>query len=399
MSEISVSLQTPWNQFPLLSCLPPLSLYIHIPWCVRKCPYCDFNSHQLKQELNEQAYIAALLTDLETELPYFWGRTVQTIFIGGGTPSLFSAAAFEQLLSGIRARVNLLPAAEITLEANPGTFERNRFAAFAAAGINRLSIGVQSFANDKLTTLGRIHNRDEALSAIESGLTLFPKVNIDLMYALPGQTVKQAKDDIHTAISTGVQHISAYQLTLEPNTPFAHSPPPQLPDDDHIADIEDTVHTALLQAGFTHYETSAFAQPQQECWHNLNYWQFGDYIGIGAGAHGKISNAQEIIRTTRSRHPKDYLQAMQQQPQRAITRQPVSVQDLPFEFMLNALRLTGGVPSAWFSERTGLPLSVIQHAITQAVERGLLDANPLYLRPTKLGRSFLNDLLALFLKA
>ncbi|PIT52456.1 radical SAM family heme chaperone HemW [Snodgrassella alvi] len=399
MPEYSVSLQTPQSHSLHVPSLPPLSLYIHIPWCVRKCPYCDFNSHQLKQELDEQAYIAALLTDLETELPHFWGRPVHTIFIGGGTPSLLSAAAFEQLLSGIRARVNLLPAAEITLEANPGTFERNRFAAFAAAGINRLSIGVQSFADDKLATLGRIHNRDEALSAIESGLTLFPKVNIDLMYALPGQTVTQAQKDIDTAIATGVQHISAYQLTLEPNTPFAHTPPPQLPDDDHIADIEETVHTALLQAGFTHYETSAFAQPRQECWHNLNYWQFGDYIGIGAGAHGKISNAQEIIRTTRSRHPKDYLQAMQQQPQRAITRQPVSVQDLPFEFMLNALRLTGGVPSAWFSERTGLPLSAIQHAITQAVERGLLDANPLYLRPTPLGRSFLNDLLALFLKA
>lgn len=398
MSEFPVSLQIPHSVTPALTSLPPLSLYIHIPWCVRKCPYCDFNSHQLKQELDEQKYIAALLTDLETELPYFWGRSIHTIFIGGGTPSLFSASAFEKLLSGIRARVNLIPTAEITLEANPGTFERDRFADYAAAGINRLSIGVQSFANDKLAVLGRIHNRNEALNAIESGLILFPKLNIDLMYALPGQTVAQAKEDINTAIATGVRHISAYQLTLEPNTPFAHSPPPKLPDDDHIADIEEAVHTSLSQVGFHHYETSAFAHPQQQCRHNLNYWQFGDYIGIGAGAHGKISNAQAIERTTRCRHPKDYLQAMQQQPQCAIVRRQISTQDLPFEFMLNALRLTNGVPTTWFSERTGLPVTSIQCAITQAVERGLMDADPLNLRPTALGRTFLNDLLALFLK-
>lgn len=398
MSEFPVSLQIPHSVTPALTSLPPLSLYIHIPWCIRKCPYCDFNSHQLKQELDEQKYIDALLTDLETELPYFWGRSVHTIFIGGGTPSLFSASAFEKLLSGIRARVNLLPTAEITLEANPGTFERDRFADYAAAGINRLSIGVQSFANDKLAALGRIHNRNEALNAIETGLILFPKLNIDLMYALPGQTVAQAKEDINTAIATGVRHISAYQLTLEPNTPFSHSPPPKLPEDDHIADIEEAVHTSLLQAGFHHYETSAFAHPQQQCRHNLNYWQFGDYIGIGAGAHGKISSAQAIERTTRCRHPKDYLQAMQQQPKCAIVRRQISAQDLPFEFMLNALRLTDGVPTTWFSERTGLPVTSIQCAITQAVERGLMDADPLNLRPTALGRTFLNDLLALFLK-
>ena len=398
MSEFPVSLQIPHSVTPALTSLPPLSLYIHIPWCIRKCPYCDFNSHQLKQELDEQKYIDALLTDLETELPYFWGRSVHTIFIGGGTPSLFYASAFEKLLSGIRARVNLLPTAEITLEANPGTFERDRFADYAAAGINRLSIGVQSFANDKLAALGRIHNRNEALNAIESGLILFPKLNIDLMYALPGQTVAQAKEDINTAIATGVRHISAYQLTLEPNTPFSHSPPPKLPEDDHIADIEEAVHTSLLQAGFHHYETSAFAHPQQQCRHNLNYWQFGDYIGIGAGAHGKISSAQAIERTTRCRHPKDYLQAMQQQPKCAIVRRQISAQDLPFEFMLNALRLTDGVPTTWFSERTGLPVTSIQCAITQAVERGLMDADPLNLRPTALGRTFLNDLLALFLK-
>lgn len=399
MSEFSLSLHTNQTATPKLTSLPPISLYIHVPWCVRKCPYCDFNSHQLKHELDEQAYISALLTDLEAELPYFWGRTVHTVFIGGGTPSILSAASLEQLLSGIRARINLLPAAEITLEANPGTFERQRFAGYAAAGINRLSIGVQSFADDKLAILERIHSRDDALRAIEVGLSLFPKVNVDLMYALPGQTLKQAQQDIQDALATGVQHISAYQLTLEPNTPFAHTPPPQLPDEDHLGDIEEAVHSALEQAGFIHYETSAFTRSPQQCQHNLNYWQFGDYIGIGAGAHGKISSAQAIVRTTRSRHPKDYIQSMQQQPQRAISRQPVAAEDLPFEFMLNVLRLTAGVPTAWFNERTGLPLAVIRQAISEAVKRGLLDANPLFLRPTKLGRSFLNDLLALFLKA
>ena len=399
MSEFSLPLHNNQTATPNLTNLPPLSLYIHVPWCVRKCPYCDFNSHQLKQELDERAYISALLTDLEAELPYFWGRTVHTVFIGGGTPSLLSAASLEQLLSGIRARINLQPAAEITLEANPGTFERQRFAGYAAAGINRLSIGVQSFADDKLATLGRIHSRDDALRAIEVGLSLFPKVNVDLIYALPEQTLMQAQEDIQAALATGVQHISAYQLTLEPNTPFAHTPPPQLPDEDHLADIEEVVHSALKQAGFIHYETSAFARSHQQCQHNLNYWQFGDYIGIGAGAHGKISSAQSIVRTTRSRHPKDYIQSMQRQPQRAISRQSVAAEDLPFEFMLNVLRLTDGVPTAWFNERTGLPLSVIRQAVSEAVKRGLLDANPFFLRPTTLGRSFLNDLLALFLKA
>lgn len=381
-----------------LHTLPPLSLYIHIPWCIRKCPYCDFNSHQLKQTLDETAYVAALLRDLESELPYFWGRPIHTIFIGGGTPSLFSARAIDDLLSGIRARTQLLPNAEITLEANPGTFERQRFQDFAAAGINRLSIGVQSFDDQKLTALGRIHNRQEALAAIETALILFPKVNIDLMYALPQQSIQDAYTDMETALATGVNHISAYQLTMEPNTPFGHTPPPHLPDDEYSADIEFNLHQQLAQAGFERYEISAFTRNQQYCQHNLNYWQFGDYIGIGAGAHGKLSSANGISRTTRLRHPKNYLAAMQQQPETAIERQTVLPETLPFEFMMNALRLTQGVPTHWFSERTGIDISHIRQVITQAVRRGLLDSQPQRLQPTPLGLRFLNDLLALFLE-
>ena len=381
-----------------LHSLPPLSLYIHIPWCIRKCPYCDFNSHQIREDIDENLYVESLLHDLENELPYFWGRPIHSIFIGGGTPSIFSAHAIDSLLSGIRARVQLLPNAEITLEANPGTFERNRFKGFASAGINRLSIGVQSFENKKLTALGRIHNQSEALLAIETALTLFDQVNIDLMYALPEQTISEARKDIKTAIATGVQHISAYQLTMEPNTPFGHTPPAFLPDDEQSDDIEHEVHTTLAEGGFEKYEISAFAHHKQYCRHNLNYWQFGDYIGIGAGAHGKISFAQSIIRTVRNRHPKDYLTAMQQQPENAVQRQEISVQNIPFEFMMNALRLTQGVPASWFFERTGLNIATIYQAIQQAINKGLMDSNPQFFRPTALGHRFLNDLLTLFLE-
>ncbi|MCX8744589.1 oxygen-independent coproporphyrinogen III oxidase-like protein [Snodgrassella sp. B3882] len=399
MSDFSIpfTIQPEKHKAPVPHALPPLSLYVHFPWCLRKCPYCDFNSHQLKQELDEQTYVSALLTDLEKELPYIWGRSVHTVFIGGGTPSLLSPAALEQLLSGIRARVKLQANAEITLEANPGTFEQNRFRAYASAGINRVSIGVQSFVDEQLVALGRIHNRAEALSAIEAAMGLFTKVNVDLMYALPGQTLQSAQQDITTAIDTGVHHISAYQLTMEPNTPFGHTPPEHLPGDELSDEIEMTVHSALQQAGFEQYETSAFAHHQHQCAHNINYWQFGDYIGIGAGAHGKISSASGIERTVRSRHPKDYMQAMQHLPDHAIKRQMVASEDLPFEFMMNALRLTHGVPTIWFSQRTGLPINTIKPIITQAVKQGLLDTDPQYLRPTPLGRRFLNDLLALFL--
>ncbi|MDF7676434.1 radical SAM family heme chaperone HemW [Neisseriaceae bacterium ESL0693] len=381
-----------------LHTLPPLSLYVHIPWCIRKCPYCDFNSHQIKQPVDETVYVEALLRDLESELPYFWGRPIHSIFIGGGTPSVFSAHAIDDLLSGIRARTQLLANAEITLEANPGTFEKQRFQDFAAAGINRLSIGVQSFDDRKLAALGRIHNRQEALAAIETALSLFPQVNIDLMYALPDQSIKDAQADIKTALDTGVNHISAYQLTMEPNTPFGHTPPARLPDEEGSDDIETKIHQELAAAGFERYEISAFARAQQYCRHNLNYWQFGDYIGIGAGAHGKLSSANNMVRTTRVRHPKDYLAAMQDKPEVAIDRQNVLPQALPFEFMMNALRLTQGVPTHWFSERTGRDISCIQPAITQAVKRGLLDPQPQFLKATALGQRFLNDLLALFLE-
>lgn len=381
-----------------LTALPPLSLYIHIPWCIQKCPYCDFNSHQIKSAPDERAYIRALLTDLHTELPHIWGRTVETIFIGGGTPSVFQAASIDQLLSGVRALVKLSPDAEITLEANPGTFERSKFQGFKDAGINRLSIGVQSFQAAQLTALGRIHNATEARAAIDSAVQIFERVNVDLMYALPHQSVAQARTDVQTAIDSGAQHISAYQLTLEPNTPFAHTPPKGLPENDAAQDIEDAVHQTLCAAGFAQYETSAFAQKTaQRARHNLNYWQFGDYLGIGAGAHGKISYPTHIERTTRRRHPSDYLAAMHSTPENAIERKTIAVQDLPFEFMMNALRLIDGVPVHYFTERTGLSIAAISRQIQIAQQKGLLDSHPAWLRPTPLGQRFLNDLIEIFL--
>ena len=380
-----------------LAALPPLSLYIHIPWCIKKCPYCDFNSHSLKNGLPEAAYIDALLADLQTELPNIWGRPVETIFFGGGTPSLFQAASIDRLLSGVRSLLRLQPEAEITLEANPGTFEIEKFKGFKDAGITRLSIGVQSFNDTMLERLGRVHNGGEALRAIDTALKLFEKVNIDLMYALPAQTVQTALNDVNTAIATGAGHISAYHLTMEPNTPFGHTPPKGLPQDEAALDIEDAVHGALETAGFIHYETSAFARPQMQCRHNLNYWQFGDYIGIGAGAHGKISFPDRIERTVRRRHPNDYLAAMQRNPLEAVERKTVAAADLPFEFMMNALRLADGVPAALLQERTGVPAAHIMAQIETARRRGLLETNPTIFRPTAQGRLFLNDLLQCFL--
>ena len=380
-----------------LTALPPLSLYIHIPWCIKKCPYCDFNSHSLKNGLPEEAYIDALLTDLQLELPNIWGRPVETIFFGGGTPSLFQAESIDCLLSGVRSLLRLQPEAEITLEANPGTFEIEKFQGFKDAGITRLSIGVQSFNDDMLARLGRVHNGKEALTAIDTALKLFDKVNIDLMYALPNQTVQTALNDVQTAIATGVSHISAYHLTMEPNTPFGHTPPKGLPQDEAALDIEDAVHGALESAGFIHYETSAFAKPGMQCRHNLNYWQFGDYLGIGAGAHGKISYPDRIERTVRRRHPNDYLAAMQGNPHEAVEHKTVASEDLPFEFMMNALRLTDGVPAAMLQERTGVPTAKIMAQIETARQKGLLESDPTVFRPTEQGRLFLNDLLQYFL--
>ncbi|MDO4878968.1 MAG: radical SAM family heme chaperone HemW [Neisseria sp.] len=380
-----------------LTALPPLSLYIHIPWCIKKCPYCDFNSHSLKSGLPEEAYIAALLTDLQLELPNIWGRPVETIFFGGGTPSLFQAESIDRLLSGARSLLRLQPEAEITLEANPGTFEIEKFQGFRDAGITRLSIGVQSFNDEMLSRLGRVHNGKEALTAIATALKLFEKVNIDLMYALPKQTVRTASDDVQTAIATGATHISAYHLTMEPNTPFGHTPPKGLPQDEAALDIEDAVHGALEGAGFVHYETSAFAKPAMQCRHNLNYWQFGDYLGIGAGAHGKISYPDRIERTVRRRHPNDYLALMQSRPDEAVERKTVADQDLPFEFMMNVLRLSDGVPAALLQERTGVPSAKIMAQIETARQKGLLETDPTVFRPTERGRLFLNDLLQCFL--
>lgn len=380
-----------------LTTLPPLSLYIHIPWCVKKCPYCDFNSHKAGPSVPEEAYCAALIKDLESELPNVWGRPIESIFIGGGTPSLFSAAAINGLISAIRARLPLKPNLEITMEANPGTFEIEKFLGFKEAGVTRLSIGVQSFNDAHLTGLGRIHQGREAIDAIRLAVEAFDYVNVDLMYALPNQTIEQAVSDVQTAIDLGVTHISAYHLTLEPNTAFGHTPPKGLPLDEQALDIEEAVHQTLYRAGFEHYETSAFAKQQHYGQHNLNYWRFGDYIGIGAGAHGKISYPTHIERTTRKRHPNEYLLSSNT-GQQVSGREPVQKTDLPFEFMLNALRLCDGVPTHYFQERTGLSLSVISRILEQAQKQGLLSDDPTKLAPTPMGQRFLNNLLQLFLQ-
>jgi oxygen-independent coproporphyrinogen-3 oxidase len=368
----------------------PLALYVHWPWCVRKCPYCDFNSHESTPQ--EAAYLDALIADLEAALPAIWGRSVVSVFIGGGTPSLMSGAALEALLAALRMRLPLLPDAEITLEANPGTAEAERFAAYAGAGVNRLSLGIQSFDDRKLAALGRIHSGDEARRAIELAQKHFERINLDLMYALPDQTLVEARRDIEIAIATGVGHLSAYHLTVEPNTAFHHAPPP-LPDDDLAADMQETVETELA-AGFLHYETAAFARPGQRCIHNLNYWTFGDYLGIGAGAHSKLSDHAGIRREARPRHPRAYLEAPTVRDW-----QPVAQEDLPGEFMMNALRLTEGVPLALFAERTGLPLSCIEKSALAARREGLLETADGRLRPTPQGRRFLNRLIGLFLAA
>ncbi|WP_434777827.1 radical SAM family heme chaperone HemW [Neisseria sp. Ec49-e6-T10] len=382
----------------ILAALPPLSLYVHFPWCIQKCPYCDFNSHVLKKDtFDEKSYIDYLLFDLESELPFVWGRSVHTVFLGGGTPSLFSADAINTLLNGIRSRIKLLPGAEITMEANPGTFEQDKFVGFKEAGVNRLSIGVQSFHDEQLQYLGRIHNVKEAKKAVTLAIDIFEKVNIDLMYALPKQTVVQAQYDVQTAIGLGVKHISAYHLTIEPNTPFAQFPPKDLPEDDLSLDIEDIVHNELGKADFEHYEVSAFSKEQNYCQHNINYWQFGDYIGIGAGAHGKISYPTHIERTVRYKHPKEYIQSVQAGLSNK-QRKMIQYDDLAFEFMLNVLRLSQGVPKSLFQERTGLSLVAILPQLQKAQTLQLIEASPDLLKPTKLGKQFLNDLLGLFLK-
>ncbi|MEP7063149.1 MAG: radical SAM family heme chaperone HemW [Betaproteobacteria bacterium] len=392
MSTVALPLATS----PHFTALPPLSLYIHIPWCIRKCPYCDFNSHEAKGDVDEIAYVDALMADLESALPSVWGRKVHTIFIGGGTPSLFSAAAIDALLAGVRARLQVLPDAEVTLEANPGTFEREKFAGFFAAGVNRLSLGVQSFDSAKLRALGRVHDVDEARRAAEAAMMIFGNVNLDVMFALPQQTLADAEADIAAALAFDTPHLSFYQLTMEPNTLFHRHPPP-LPDDELADDIQTQVATRLAGAGYRRYEVSAYAKPGRECAHNLNYWRFGDYLGIGAGAHSKISFADRIERAVRYKQPRQYLEkASMHEPVMEST--VVTRHDVGIEFMLNALRLTDGVPTALFAERTGMPLAIVAGAIDTATRRGLLEADPARLRPTALGRRFLNDLTALFLR-
>jgi putative oxygen-independent coproporphyrinogen III oxidase len=389
-----------------LTALPPLALYIHFPWCEKKCPYCDFNSHQIKDvsSLNsklaggfdEQRYIKALITDLETELPNIWGRQVHSIFIGGGTPSLLSAAGMDQLLGAVRARIHLEPDAEITMEANPGSVEAEKFAGFAKAGINRVSLGIQSFQDQQLKALGRIHNGGEAKRAAEIALSNFKSVNLDLMYGLPNQSLDAARSDVETALSFQTPHLSLYNLTLEPNTYFANFPP-KLPSEDEIDAIFEQNLELLTRAGYQRYEVSAYAKKGQECKHNLNYWRFGDYIGIGAGAHGKISYPAKITRQIRERHPETYMQAIEAKGNALIESREILAKDLPFEFMLNTLRLTDGVDTNTFSERTGLPLSVISKGLHAASKKGLLDENPSKLRPTTLGLRYLNNLQEMFL--
>jgi putative oxygen-independent coproporphyrinogen III oxidase len=386
---------SPLMASPHFAALPPLSLYIHIPWCIRKCPYCDFNSHEAKGDVDETTYVDALMADLETALPSVWGRKVHTVFIGGGTPSLFSAASIDLLLAGVRARLQVMPDAEVTLEANPGTFEREKFAGFFAAGVNRLSLGVQSFDGEKLKALGRVHDVAEARRAAEAAMMIFGNVNLDVMFALPQQTLAEAEADVAAALAFNTPHLSFYQLTLEPNTLFHRHPPP-LPDDELADDIQTHVASRLAGAGYGRYEVSAYAKPGRECAHNLNYWRFGDYLGIGAGAHSKISSAERIERTVRYKQPRQYLQqAALHAPVMESTT--VTRNDVGFEFMLNALRLTDGVPTALFAERTGMPLAIVAGAIDAATRRGLIEPDPARLCPTPLGRRFLNDLTALFL--
>ena len=375
---------------------PPLSLYIHFPWCVRKCPYCDFNSHEAREGIPEARYLAALIADLEQSLPLVWGRPVTSVFIGGGTPSLLSPESVDALHAAVRARLTLLPEAEVTLEANPGTAEAGRFAGYRAAGVNRLSIGVQSFNPRHLAALGRIHDADEARHAVELALKHFDNANLDLMYALPGQTLEEARADIAAAAAFGTPHLSAYHLTLEPNTAFHRAPPP-LPDADLAAQMQDAVEETLAARGYGHYETSAFARKGAECRHNLNYWLFGDYLGIGAGAHGKISSHEGVRRTMKHKHPQAYLEGAER-GDAVQEAHAVAAADLPFEFMMNALRLTRGFPPRLFAERTGLALEAIRPQLDVAAARGLLVETAEIVVPTDHGRRFLNDLLQLFLR-
>jgi coproporphyrinogen III oxidase-like Fe-S oxidoreductase len=407
---------------PIFKALPPLALYIHIPWCARKCPYCDFNSHEARAALPEERYVAALVADLEQALPLVWGRRVHSVFFGGGTPSLFSARSVDAILTAARARLPLAPDAEITLEANPGTVEAEKFSGFRAAGVNRLSLGIQSFNPRHLKALGRIHDDDEARRAIEIARRNFDNLNLDLMYGLPGQGLDEAVADIEMALGYEPAHLSCYHLTLEPNTYF-HRYPPVLPDDDATAAMQDAIEARLAAAGYEHYETSAFARWSEErgvrseekdplltphpspltarsarCAHNLNYWQFGDYLGIGAGAHGKISFPARIVRQARVKHPERYMEAAERGAP-VQEEHEIGADAVGFEFMMNALRLNGGFPARLIEERAGVPLTALLRGLEEAERRDLIERDHERITPTLLGRRFLNDLLQIFLVA
>jgi oxygen-independent coproporphyrinogen-3 oxidase len=380
---------------PEFRVLPPLALYIHLPWCVRKCPYCDFNSHEARGAFPESRYVAALIADLERALPEVWGRRVYTVFFGGGTPSLFSARAIDSILAAVRSYLALAAHAEITLEANPGTVEAERFRDFRAAGVNRLSLGIQSFNDRHLKALGRIHGADEARRAIDIAMRSFDNVNLDIMYALPDQSIAEACADAELALAFRPAHLSAYHLTIEPNTYF-HRFPPRLPDDDTSAQMEEVIGSALAGAGYRHYETSAYSLPGKQSRHNLNYWTFGDYLGIGAGAHSKISHPGRIERAMRVKHPERYMEAAERGAS-VQERHDVRATAIGFEFMMNALRLTEGFAVRLFEERAGVPLSAVGQALEAAERRGLIERDAARVRPAPLGRRFLNDLLQLFL--
>jgi coproporphyrinogen III oxidase-like Fe-S oxidoreductase len=417
VNGVSPSPLTP-HPSPKFKALPPLSLYIHIPWCARKCPYCDFNSHEARGAAPEDRYVAALITDLEQALPRVWGRRVHSVFLGGGTPSLFSARSIDAILSAVRARLAVAPDAEITLEANPGTAEAGKFRDFRAAGVNRISLGIQSFVPRHLKSLGRIHDEREARRAIEMARDNFENFNLDLMYGLPGQTPDEARADVEAALEFGPPHLSCYHLTIEPNTWF-HRFPPQLPDDEITAAMQDAIEARLAEAGYEHYETSAFARsaasrqppaagngalpvtghrlPVTACRHNLNYWLFGDYLGIGAGAHGKVSFPEGIAREMRVKHPERYMEAAERGDP-VQERREVTTADAPFEFMMNALRLNQGIAAVLFEERAGLPLTAVLRELEEAERRGLIERDHARIAPTLLGRRFLNDLLQIFLR-
>jgi oxygen-independent coproporphyrinogen-3 oxidase len=380
---------------------PPLALYVHFPWCVRKCPYCDFNSHAPRdgsslRDIPFAAWGEAVVADLEAALPQIAGRDVHSVFIGGGTPSLLPSTVLEKLLDALRARLLVAPGIEITLEANPGAVETSRFHDYCAAGVTRLSLGVQSFDDGLLARIGRIHDEREARRTLEAALTRFERVNVDLMVGLPGQIPGQMLADLEIAAGFGVRHLSCYHLTVEPNTPFARAKPDDLPDEDTVADMEEVIGVRLADAGFRHYEVSAFARVGDECRHNLNYWHFGDYLGLGPGAHGKLTTSGGIVREMRYKHPVRYLEGAARRDF-VQERHTVDVEELPFEFMMNALRLSDGVPAPLFTERTGLSLEGIADQLKQARRVGLLDPAPDRLRATARGLRFLNELLCLFL--